>query len=188
LYGIAGTFILQQIASMNLPSISAATTGDIPALLQLLNRAYRGDAARAGWTHEADLIEGEQRTDAGELTEKLTHPDAGILKYTGADGSLQACVYLEKKGSDLYLGMLSVDPEQQGSGIGKKLLQAAEDRARQQGCSAIVMTVISVRQELLDWYQRHGYQPTGEEEPFPNEARFGKPRQALFFKWLRKNL
>jgi ribosomal protein S18 acetylase RimI-like enzyme len=179
---------LQQNKLMPGPAIVAATLQDIPALLQLLNRAYRGDAARAGWTHEADLIEGEQRTDAGELAGKLEHPDGTILKYLNPEGCLLACVYLEKKGSDIYLGMLSVDPEHQGSGIGKILLRAAEDHARQKGCNAIVMTVISIRQELLDWYRRYGYKPTGEEEPFPDEPRFGKPRQPLFFKWLRKEL
>jgi ribosomal protein S18 acetylase RimI-like enzyme len=169
-------------------SIEAATLADVPSLLALLNRAYRGNDARAGWTHEADLIEGEQRTDAGELTHKLEEPAGTILKYLDADGTIRGCVYLEKSGPDLYLGMLSVDPACQGAGIGKKLLYAAEDHAKQVGCSAIKMTVISVRTELLEWYIRHGYHPTGDEEPFPDEPRFGKPRQPLFFKWLRKDL
>ncbi|RYZ19017.1 MAG: GNAT family N-acetyltransferase [Chitinophagaceae bacterium] len=171
-----------------MPFLKPATTDDIPQLLQLLNRAYRGSAARTGWTHEADLIEGEQRTDAGELAEKLSHPDATILKWLDDAGALRGCVYLEKKGSDLYLGMLSVDPEAQGGGIGKKLLEAAEGHALQSGCGAIVMTVISVRSELIDWYERKGYRLTGAEEPFPDEPRFGKPRQPLFFKWMRKEL
>ncbi|GAB4091599.1 GNAT family N-acetyltransferase [Flaviaesturariibacter terrae] len=169
------------------PIIVPAGKADIPELLQLLNRAYRGDDARNGWTHEADLIEGEQRTDADELQHKLEEPGAVLLKYV-ENGSIQGCVYLEKKGSELYLGMLSVSPDRQGSGIGKKLLQAAEGQAVRAGCGAIVMTVISVRSELLDWYHRHGYRETGAEEPFPDDPRFGKPRQPLFFKWLRKDL
>ncbi|TCJ13768.1 GNAT family N-acetyltransferase [Flaviaesturariibacter flavus] len=171
-----------------MPFIKPATAQDIPDLIQLLNRAYRGNAARAGWTHEADLIEGEQRTDESELTEKLQHPDATLLKWLDDSSALRGCVYLEKKGSDLYLGMLSVDPEAQGGGVGKKLLQAAEGHALQSGCTGIVMTVISVRTELLEWYQRHGYAVTGKEEPFPDDPRFGKPKQPLFFKWLRKQL
>ncbi|RYY98342.1 MAG: GNAT family N-acetyltransferase [Chitinophagaceae bacterium] len=169
-------------------SITPATRADIPALLRLVNAAYRGDAARAGWTHEADLIEGEQRTDTTELAEKISHPGAVILKYTDASAGLQACVYLEKRAADLYLGMLSVDPRLQGSGIGKRLLEAAEVHARRIGCNAVLMSVISVRTELIDWYNRQGYVPTGDTEPFPEEERFGRPRQPLEFVWLRKEL
>ncbi|GAA4327518.1 GNAT family N-acetyltransferase [Flaviaesturariibacter amylovorans] len=169
-------------------SITLATTTDIPSLLALVNAAYRGEAARAGWTHEADLIEGAQRTDEAELAAKIAHPDAVILKYTDADAGLQACVYLEKRGSELYLGMLSVDPRQQGSGIGKRLLESAEVHARRVGCTSVVMSVISVRTELIDWYARQGYVPTGDTEPFPEEERFGKPRQPLHFIWLRKEI
>ncbi|RYY65058.1 MAG: N-acetyltransferase [Chitinophagaceae bacterium] len=165
-----------------------AAEADIPALLRLLNRAYRGNDARGGWTHEADLIEGEQRTDAGELQHKIRTAGALLLTARAADGTIHGCVYLEKQGTDLYLGMLSVDPTLQGAGIGKQLLHAAEGHARIVGCSAIVMTVISVRTELLAWYKRHGYTETGAEEPFPDDPRFGKPRQPLFFKWLRKEL
>jgi ribosomal protein S18 acetylase RimI-like enzyme len=167
-------------------AITPATTADIPSLLLLLNHAYRGDAARRGWTHEADLIAGDQRTDATELQQKL---DQGtLLKYEAGDNQLQGCVYLERKGDELYLGMLSVDPELQGAGIGKKLMHAAEDHAQSLGCTAIIMTVISVRKELIEWYERLGYSATGEEEPFPDEPRFGQPRQPLYFKWLRKPL
>lgn len=175
---------------MNVPTplFATATDADIPELLALLNRAYRGPAARGGWTHESDLIEGEQRTDADELHHKIHQPGASLLLARSTEGILQGCVYLEKQGGDLYLGMLSVDPELQGSGLGKQLLYAAEEVAHRLDCNAIVMTVISVRTELLDWYKRHGYSETGVEEPFPNEPRFGKPRQPLFFKWLRKEV
>ncbi|RYY41223.1 MAG: GNAT family N-acetyltransferase [Chitinophagaceae bacterium] len=172
--------------SASAPAFQPATSLDIPALIQLLNSAYRGDAARAGWTHEADLIEGEQRTDANELRDKMEQ--GTILCTFNTDREIVACVYLEAQGPDLYLGMLSVRPHLQGTGLGKQLLRAAEEHARSLGCNAIVMTVISVRTELLQWYLRHGYVETGAEEPFPDDPRFGKPRQQLFFKWLRKEV
>jgi len=164
----------------------SATAVDIPRLISLLNSAYRGDTARKGWTHEADLIEGNNRTDAQELEDKLGRPDAVLLLCEDVSGELQGCVYLEKNHGDLYLGMLSVWPALQGKGIGRLLLQKAEEYAQSSGCTAIVMTVISVRTELLEWYQRNGYAATGEQEPFPNDPRYGKPRQPLYFIWLRK--
>lgn len=160
---------------------------DIPALVRLINSAYRGDEARKGWTHEADLIEGSERIDATSLQEMLARKEVTILALYLND-RLAGCVYLEDKGSQLYLGMLSVDPGTQGSGIGKELLKAAEAHARSLGSKAITMTVISVRKELIAWYVRHGYTATGEREPFPGDGKFGKPRQALEFVVLEKRV
>ncbi|MDG1872061.1 MAG: GNAT family N-acetyltransferase, partial [Flavobacterium sp.] len=83
------------------------------------------------------------------------------------DKTILGCVLLIEKESKLYLGMLTVSPELQNSGIGKKLLAVAEDHANQIGLKRIVMTVISIRKELIEWYKRHGYQDTGEREAFP---------------------
>ena len=158
-------------------AISAATINDIPDLHVLVNGAYRGDHSRKGWTTEADLL-GGIRTDFDNLLTMLTHPSAVILKYEST-GSLLGCVYLEQKKSELYLGMLSVAPEAQAQGIGKKLLTAAEQRATALGCTAITIVVIPLRTELVAWYQRRGYAATGEIRPFPNDPRFGLPTQPL---------
>jgi ribosomal protein S18 acetylase RimI-like enzyme len=90
-------------------------------------------------------------------------------------------VYLEKKERGLYLGMLTVSPLQQANGIGKKLLAAAEVFAKEKNCHCIFMNVISVRQELIAWYERHGYNKTEERKPLPADNRFGKPTQPLEF-------
>jgi len=74
---------------------------------------------------------------------------------------------LIEKEQQLYLGMLTVSPELQNSGVGKKLLQQAEIHASALGLPKIVMTVISVREELIAWYKRNGYLDTGAREPFP---------------------
>jgi ribosomal protein S18 acetylase RimI-like enzyme len=168
-------------------SISPATITDLHQLVQLVNRAYRGEAARKGWTHEADLIGGTVRTDASSIEETLKNPDAIILKY--AEGKkILGCVYLEKQKDTLYLGMLSVDPDSQAKGIGKKLLRAAEDHAKKIGCTTVRMTVISVRKELIAWYERNGYQDTGDIKPFPNDGRYGEHRQPLQFLVLQKEV
>lgn len=165
-----------------------ATFSDIPQLLALVNSAFRGDSARRGWTHEADLLQGEIRTDEATLERIIGNPNAVILKYSNDAGELEGCVYLHKRERGLYLGMLTVKPELQGAGIGKKLLKASEEYAREQGCRAIFMTVISARTELIGWYERHGYRLTGEVKPFEVDRKFGVPTQELEFVVLEKTL
>ena len=166
-------------------NISVATITDIPQLLRLINNAYRGDEAKKGWTHEADLIEGSIRTDETSLKQLIQKPDICFLKYLH-DGKITGCVYLEKKEERLYLGMLSVSPQKQARGTGKKLLKAAEEHAKKNNCTAIEMTVISVRHELIAWYERNGYRKTEKREPFPADGKFGNPRYPLEFIYLEK--
>lgn len=167
---------------------NAATAADVPELVLLMNRAYRGEAARSGWTHEADLLEGE-RTNAGQLTAILQQSETLLLKGTDGNGSIRACVLLQKKPDHtLYLGMLTVDPQWQNSGIGKQLLQLAEVHARKTGCSAITVTVLTDRTELIAWYRRHGYEPKGSEIPFPNDTSAGIPLKPLTFITLQKKV
>ena len=168
-------------------TILPATPDDIPQLLQLINSAYRGEYAKKGWTHEADLIDGSIRTDETTLKQLIEKPAATILKIQ-QDNKTLGCVYLEKKDERLYLGMLTVDPEIQALGIGKQLLRAADEYGRQNNCNTIEMTVISVRQELIKWYERNGYHQTTKREPFPSDGKFGNPRQQLEFVYLEKQL
>ncbi|GAB4495963.1 MAG: GNAT family N-acetyltransferase [Saprospiraceae bacterium] len=169
--------------------ISPASFADIPALLLLVNGAFRGDSARRGWTHEADLLEGTLRTDEATLRELLGTPGAVILKIENETGRLlQGCVYLHKQESGLYLGMLTVAPEWQAKGIGKKLLAAAEEYAQREHCRRIFMRVLSERKELIAWYERHGYRLTGETQPYAMDAKFGIPTRPLEFEILEKVL
>ena len=148
--------------------ITKATLQDIPALNTLINSAYRGETSKKGWTTEANLLEGK-RTNEEELTETILNPKNTILKYTENDQIIGSVLLVEKE-HQLYLGMLTVSPELQNSGIGKKLLAEAENHAKSLGLSSIVMTVISVREELIAWYKRHGYVDTGEREAFPESG------------------
>lgn len=165
--------------------IILASSKDAPELDALVNSAYRGDSSHQGWTTEADLLDGT-RTDAAAIEEIINKPGFSILKYV-EDGKILGCVELHKENEKLYLGMLSVLPHLQGKGIGKKLLKAAEEEAKMQKCNSIFMTVISVRNELIDWYVRHGYINTGEHKPFAfNDPRFGQPKKQLEFVVLEK--
>jgi ribosomal protein S18 acetylase RimI-like enzyme len=168
-------------------NIFSANFDDIPDLVTLVNSAYRGDFSKQGWTTEADLLDGI-RTDEESLKEMMQKQGATILKYLNDTGSIAGCVYLQKQHEKLYLGMLTVSPEIQAQGIGKKLLQASEDYALKAGCPVVKMTVISVRKELIEWYERHGYRSTGNKEPFPNDVRFGIPKQQLEFVVMEKTL
>ena len=166
--------------------ITSATQADIPALSALVNGAYRGESSRKGWTTEADLLDGIRIDEAG-LKSMLQNPAETMLKYEDA-GRLLGCVALEKKGTELYLGMLTVLPETQTAGIGKKLLTAAEKLAQEQQCQTITITVITARHELIAWYERRGFRPTGETKPFPDDPRFGLPKQKLEFIVMKKEL
>ena len=145
--------------------ITKATFEDVSALNKLINSAYRGESSKKGWTTEANLLEGSRTTEK-ELTEIIQDKKNTILKFTENNQIIGSVLLIEKE-DQLYLGMLTVSPELQNSGIGKKLMQEAEIHASKLGLSKIVMTVISVREELISWYKRNGYQDTGAREPFP---------------------
>ncbi len=167
--------------------ITKATSEDVSALNNLINSAYRGESSKKGWTTEANLLEG-LRTTEQELAETIGNTNNAILKFTDNENII-GCVLLIKKEQQLYLGMLTVSPDLQNSGIGKKLLQEAEIHAVALGLPKIVMTVISVREELIAWYKRHGYADTGAREPFPaSDVHISISDQPLEFIVLEKKI
>ncbi len=170
--------------------IRPATLDDLEALHGLVERAYRGDEARKGWTHEADFLEG-QRTDRGELTRILSDPKR-VMLAAELGGRLIGCVQLIDEGEGTaYLGMLSVEPTLQAAGLGRRLMEAAEaEVVRRFGAHRMRMTVIVQRPTLIEWYERRGYALTGEREPFPlDDEHFGIPlRRDLEFVVLAKAL
>ena len=126
--------------------ISVAVLDDIPEILSIVNKAYRGEDSKKGWTTEAFLIEGDKRTDENDISELITKENSWILKYT-LNGRIVANVNLQKTKDSLYLGMFSVDPELQGLVIEKKCLAAADEYAKSKGKYKITMSVISIREE-----------------------------------------
>ncbi|MFF8812291.1 GNAT family N-acetyltransferase [Streptomyces pactum] len=175
-------------------SFRTATDADVPALVALVESAYRGDASRAGWTTEADLL-GGQRTDP-EGVSAVVNAEDGRMVVAERDGELIACCQLERRRGDAgepvaYFGMFAVRPGLQGSGVGKAVLAEAERLvAAEWGAREMHMTVISVREELIAWYERRGYARTGRMTPFPyGDERFGIPhRPDLEFELLVKPL
>ncbi|MDG1871456.1 MAG: GNAT family N-acetyltransferase, partial [Flavobacterium sp.] len=125
--------------------ITSAKIEDATALTLLINSAYRGESSKKGWTTEATILEGS-RTNETEILEIIKDSNQTLLKFV-EDKTILGCVLLIEKESKLYLGMLTVSPELQNSGIGKKLLAVTEDHANQIGLKRIVMTVISIRKE-----------------------------------------
>src|SRR6185312_15679310 len=110
-------------------------------------------------------------------------------KYTNDDGQIIACVYLQvREGKRLYLGMLTVSPTLQANGIGRQLLHEAEVFATKLGCGSIFMTVITTREELINWYKRRGYLDTGKREPFHDTKRFGVPKEYIELMVLEKEV
>jgi ribosomal protein S18 acetylase RimI-like enzyme len=158
-------------------------------LLSLVHRAYRGEESRAGWTTEADLLKG-QRSDAEELDRLARDPGARLLLAT-LSGDIVGCILIRREGALAHIGMFAVRPDLQTLGIGKRLLDEAETRARDGfGVDRAQMTVIEQRPELIAWYVRRGYVVTGRTEPFPyGNPRFGLPtRGDLRFLVLEKRL
>jgi len=156
---------------------SFATPHDAPAITALVESAYRGDASRAGWTTEADLLDG-QRTDPDEVAGLIERADARIvLAHDGGD--LVGSVLVTAEGGQGYLGMFAVQPTRQAGGLGRALLGEAERVMRDDlGCRTAKMTVIVQRTELIAWYERRGWQQTGAREPFPyDRMRSGLPRR-----------
>ena len=175
---------------MTAPVFRPAAPDDVPALHRLVESAYRGDSAKAGWTHEADLL-GGQRTDEAELLGMIADASRVIL-LAEIDGVLTGCVQVADQGEGLaYLGLLTVDPARQAGGLGRRLLDAAEaEAAARFVATRMEMTVIRQRAELIAWYERRGYRLTGETRPFPlDDERFGLPRtRELEFVVLEKTL
>ena len=162
------------VPAMKNLSFRKATIGDANAIVTIVNAAYRGEASRKGWTTEADLLDGS-RTDFGDIVVLLEAPDSLILlaELAGHDGTvIVGSVHLERAEEDAeiaaFLGMFAINPEYQANGLGKQMMQAAEALVqREWGARKILMDVISVRREMIAFYERRGYRLTGKVKPFP---------------------
>ncbi|MFC5435694.1 GNAT family N-acetyltransferase [Rhodanobacter umsongensis] len=176
------------MSTQDLPVFRAAEAADIAAIVALVESAYRGESGLRGWTTESHLLDG-RRTDEADVGALIGRSGSRVL-LAECDGQLKASCHVERQGEFGYFGMFAVDPVEQGSGLGKRVLAEAERIAREEWhCRGMRMTVIVQREELIAWYGRRGYRRTGEYQPFPyGDERFGIPRRGdLRFEVLRKD-
>jgi ribosomal protein S18 acetylase RimI-like enzyme len=168
-------------------SYQLAQSNDLPRLSAFVNRAYRGDTARQGWTHEADLLDGT-RVEASLLAEELARGVSLVMAYDSDE--LLGCYHFEmKEAHTAYVGMITVDPLKQGGGLGKQLLENAFARARTLGAQLIKLTVMSDRHELIAYYERRGFKRTGAQFTFePSDTRYGLPKKDLVLLEMSRNL
>lgn len=176
------------------PSLTTrpATPVDVPALNILIASAYRGEESRKGWTTEADLLTGPRINDAGILA-KISDSNNTLLVSMDSSNTILACCEILRRSDELgYFGLFAVNPKRQGGGLGKRVMQAAEDYASEiLGLKRLEMSVIWKRVELIAWYVRRGYIVTGEERPFPYELMVdgaGALFDDLYFVILEKKL
>jgi GNAT superfamily N-acetyltransferase len=180
---------MNAVVSPAILQFRAAVLRDIAAIVALVESAYRGDVSKKGWTTEADMLDG-QRVDVQGVAEIVGKSGSRVL-LAERSGELIACAHIEKQADACYFGMFAVNPVLQGAGTGKQMMQEAERIARDEyHCKKMEMTVISVRDELIEWYERRGYRRTGVFKPFPyGDQRFGIPkRDDLRFEILAKAL
>ena len=172
------------------PIIRPAVGGDLDAIVSIVAAAYRGTGGQAGWTSEDDLLAG-QRADA-PMVQAILDDARSVLLVAEVDGAVRGCIQLEPlDGDGAHFGLFAVDPTLQSGGVGGALLTAVETLAAEEwGCRWMQLEVLRQRVDLIAWYARRGYEPTGETLPFPyGDERFGQPRRDdLVFDVLRRPL
>lgn len=176
--------------SVSTPVFRHATLADVSEVVDLVQSAYRGDRSRAGWTTEADLVEG-QRIDEPMLSELLARPRTIVL--LAEDNGLVACCELAMPddSTTAYFGMLAVRPGLQSAGLGRRVLDEAERTVvAEWNATALQLVTLHVRSEVIAWYERRGFELTGETRPFPyGDERYGRPtRDDLLLVSMKKSL
>jgi ribosomal protein S18 acetylase RimI-like enzyme len=164
-----------------------ATIADVPQLAALIERAYRGPEAAKGWTNESEILTGP-RSSPDEIAGLIRDREARFV--TARDGQrIAACALVKKEGAGAYFGMFAIDPDLQGSGLGKLMMAHCEEAARVLWSSkSMRLTVISLRARLIELYERRGYVRTGESEAFPFDSATGALRTDFDLTVLKKKI
>ena len=163
-----------------------ADAAHAPEIAALIESAYRGEESRRGWTTEAHLIEGA-RTSVAEIESLIAAPQARFL-IAVENEVIVGCALIRDNGGIGYFGMFAVRPGLQGAGLGAGILAFAEQKiAGLWSCRKIEMTVISIREDLIAYYERRGYKRAGTK-PFPFDKEPGAKRTDFHFVVLTKRL
>jgi ribosomal protein S18 acetylase RimI-like enzyme len=144
---------------------------DLAEIAAIINAAYRADEGKGGWTSEGHLVAGDRTTAEALAAELGRTPEALILGVkANPNEPWLGSVWIHPVDEETwYLGLLAVRIEGQNTGLGRRVLSAAEAYAKARGARRMRLTVIHLREELAAWYERRGYQPTGATEPFPGQ-------------------
>ena len=166
-----------------------AEPSDAGTLVDLIRSAYRGDASRAGWTSEADLVAGD-RTSCEQVSATISELGSMMLVADDGQGIVACCQLQDRGGGVAYFGTFAVSPTAQGAGLGRRVMSEAERQAvRVFGSDRLEITVLAQQELLIGWYERLGFRRTGETRPFPADERFARPlRDGLYFAVLEKPL
>lgn len=147
--------------------VRPATPGDVPAIVRLINTAFQV---------EQFFVTGVRTTEE-ECAQYLATEDTAILVAESANasgGPIVGTVVVRIQGTCGYFGMLSIAPDRQGQGFGRRLIDAVEDRARQGGCTTMEIRVVDLRRELPPLYEALGYRITGTA-PFSEPDKLLQP-------------
>ena len=160
-----------------------ATFEEVKEIVELINIAYRGEQ---GWTTENALVSGE-RTTANEVIGYISNPKSHL--FILFDNAIKAVICVEEQEERAYIGFFAVHPLLQCQGIGKILLQKVEEFAiKTLDIKYLVMSVLSERAELIDFYIRRGYIRTNIIKDYPMNLNVGTPKRELTVVNLVKNL
>ena len=143
-----------------------AAANDVAGLVRLINRAY---------VIEEFFVSGD-RTSVSQVQERMSRSSSCFLvaEDPTVSGGLSACVWVERRGDRGYFGMLAVDPDQQGRGLGRLLVAAAEQHCLAAGCRFLDISVVNLRTELPEFYRQFGFAPYGTA-PFHEPEKLTRP-------------
>ena len=167
-------------------SFHKAELSDAAAIAELVNTAYRGENSRAGWTTEADLLDG-LRITTQEVATLIRRDDAFVLVGVLRD-QVVASIACERLENTAKFALIAVKPTLQNNGYGREMIQAAEAiTTREWRVAGFFMSVITLRTELIEFYERLGFERSGQFEDFPEKPDLWQPKvQPLALEYLVK--